>query len=164
MNIVFTLDDTYDQVLFDIQDRLFPYPTWKRAEYELATSDGAMIIVGTPFANFPFILAKGGKKALWLVRIEDEETEAVAPVFNDSGVDCISSTRKMRPDEHCHLFIILPRVPALMIMCAMVAVSPVHLDFCRTNNFVLMTYTTMQRATAAPDATLSPFSDSMMSQ
>ena len=61
VNIVFTLDATYDQVLFDVQDRLIPYPTWKRAEYELATSDGAMIIIVTPVTNFPFNLTKVGK-------------------------------------------------------------------------------------------------------
>ena len=58
------------------QDRLFPYPTWKLASYKLATADGAMILPETPFSNFPFnIGSSSAKKALWLVRIEDDDTE-----------------------------------------------------------------------------------------
>ena len=67
VNVVFTLDSTYDSDVLHLQD-LFPYPTFKLADYFLTTADGALNVEGIPFSEFPFNLGRCGKRSLWLVR------------------------------------------------------------------------------------------------
>ena len=64
VNAVFTLDSSYFTVVQGLEELLFPYPRYRKADYSVATSDGALIVEGTPFAEFPFNLGRSGKKPL----------------------------------------------------------------------------------------------------
>eukprot|EP00474_Spongospora_subterranea_P007849 CRZ08307.1 hypothetical protein [Spongospora subterranea] len=92
VNNVFTLDSTYDQVVSEIQNYLFPYPQWKFANHELSTSDGARIIENTPFSRFPFNLSSSGKKTLWLIRKESQDLHRPAIDCTDDHLLCNDDT------------------------------------------------------------------------
>ena len=64
VNIVFTLSSEYTDVINGLQERIFPYPQYRIADYRLSTADGAMIVEGTHFCEFPFNLTRGGKKPM----------------------------------------------------------------------------------------------------
>mgnify|MGYP007095361381 CR=1 FL=1 len=59
-NILISLSASYDDVVQIWTKTLFPTPPWKKsgASYELTTSDGARILIGTWFNDFPFNISK----------------------------------------------------------------------------------------------------------
>ena len=73
LNGVFTLDSNFFQDIHGLHERLFSYPQYRLADYRLATADGELNVDSITFCEFPFNLARGGKKNLWLFRYEDED-------------------------------------------------------------------------------------------
>eukprot|EP00474_Spongospora_subterranea_P007000 CRZ07458.1 hypothetical protein [Spongospora subterranea] len=50
VNVVFLRSESYDCVVAELAEALFPYPAWRDgATYDLATCDGALIKAGTKF-------------------------------------------------------------------------------------------------------------------
>ena len=98
VNVVFMLDACYDEVVDGLQSLLFPYPKYKLADYSLATADGALIVEGIPFAEFPFNLGRG-KRTLWLVRHEREDDARTDFTIHD-GCDQTSSPGPQISEGH----------------------------------------------------------------
>lgn len=95
VNVVFTLDSSYEAVVDGLQRLLFPYSKYRVADYLLTTADGALIVEGIPFAEFPFNLGRGGRRILWLVRQEREDIDSGMMIMNTAvDEDYQSGTRE----------------------------------------------------------------------
>eukprot|EP00474_Spongospora_subterranea_P007007 CRZ07465.1 hypothetical protein [Spongospora subterranea] len=93
VNVVFLRSESYDCVVAELAEALFPYPAWRDgATYDLATCDGALIKAGTKFEDFPFNLSSSkSKKQLWLIRHDQSDSDVVLPTLDltrsDAGVN-----------------------------------------------------------------------------